>query len=471
MPKRFRFADSRLLPLAVIVVTLATLGGVILVARQYIRGALRSQIAGRDAQLLYQLWKRQSQVRADPLVPIEQDAQGLLLEAVLDSWQGSFDGFLGVRLFSSEGGRSLTNFPPWAPTADLPKPDLAEVRLLRPTSHFDPTITAAQGFQVNPTLIPLLDVFIPLHREGEGTLLGVAQVVLDGTGIAREFAELDRTLAAQAWRGFLGAGFIVTLALLFAFHQLRMSNRLLAERTRRLLDANRELTLAAKTSAIGSVSAHLIHGLKNPLSGLRSFITGKPVTGTDTEWKTAMLTTQRMQDLVSEVVRVLAEEKGEFGYEVDFEELTGMVRRKAAPMAERAGVLFCSRLAASGTFSNRDANLVLLILENLIANAIQATPPENEVTLSIEASSEQIVCEVTDQGPGFSNLAREQLFKPCQSSKNGGSGIGLAISKQLANYLGAALELKRSTTNGSTIELALPRRLYDPEFVGADERE
>ena len=55
-----------------------------------------------------------------------------------------------------------------------------------------------------------------------------------------------------------------------------------------------------------------------------------------------------------------------------------------------------------------------------------------------------MVCEVADEGPGFPPQLLKSLFTPCRSTK-GGSGIGLAISRQLANQLGAVLELAKSS--------------------------
>jgi nitrogen-specific signal transduction histidine kinase len=49
-----------------------------------------------------------------------------------------------------------------------------------------------------------------------------------------------------------------------------------------------------------------------------------------------------------------------------------------------------------------------------------------------------------------------RLFTPCSSHKKGGSGIGLAISQQLANHLGAELSLKHSSSKGCTFRLTLP---------------
>ena len=122
------------------------------------------------------------------------------------------------------------------------------------------------------------------------------------------------------------------------------------------------------------------------------------------------------------------------------------------------GVEFVSTLKANGTLASRDANLAILILENLVQNAIQATPPNCVVKLHIEAATDCWICSVVDQGPGLPPERREALFSPGHSTKPGGSGLGLAISKQLAKQIGAELELKSSTNGGCVFTLSLPQK-------------
>jgi nitrogen-specific signal transduction histidine kinase len=57
----------------------------------------------------------------------------------------------------------------------------------------------------------------------------------------------------------------------------------------------------------------------------------------------------------------------------------------------------------------------------------------------------------------------ERLFLPCVSSKQNGSGIGLAISQQLAKHLGADLTLTSSTSIGTCFELVLPAGSSHPD--------
>jgi C4-dicarboxylate-specific signal transduction histidine kinase len=87
---------------------------------------------------------------------------------------------------------------------------------------------------------------------------------------------------------------------------------------------------------------------------------------------------------------------------------------------------------------------------------LDATPGGKTVRLSITMEGERLAMEVADEGPGLAAEMQTRLFRPCASSKKGGSGIGLAISHQLASHLGAELSLKHSSAKGCAFRLLLP---------------
>jgi signal transduction histidine kinase len=228
--------------------------------------------------------------------------------------------------------------------------------------------------------------------------------------------------------------------------------------------------LAAKTSAIGTVTSHLIHGLKNPLSGLQTFVSALAATSADApkdDWEKALASTRRMQTLINQVVAVLREEEGSSQYEVTLAELAEIISSRVHPLTIETGVRFTTQARGEAVLPNRAANLVALILVNLVHNGLQATPKGKSVTVTLSHAEEQIRCEVRDEGPGFPEALRGSLFKPCQSTKEGGSGIGLALSKQLANHLGAALELQSSDLTGCVFALILPASLCVPKTTCA----
>src|SRR5262249_61594044 len=115
-----------------------------------------------------------------------------------------------------------------------------------------------------------------------------------------------------------------------------------ATRTASLVRANHELTLAAKTSAVGTITSHLIHGLKNPLAGLHGFVSSRgpePAKTNDAEWLEVAATTRRMQNLINQIVLVLSEEKGTGSYEMSFPELVEVIASIMVPLDLRHGVV------------------------------------------------------------------------------------------------------------------------------------
>ena len=73
------------------------------------------------------------------------------------------------------------------------------------------------------------------------------------------------------------------------------------------------------------------------------------------------------------------------------------------------------------------------VLVNLISNAIEAmkASAERELTISTSLIHDTIRIDVVDTGVGFSEIVKENLFEPFATSKAGGMGIGLSISRSI----------------------------------------
>jgi signal transduction histidine kinase len=459
-----RWLGSRRLAFAVMGLMVALLAAIIFSGAARQRHSIRAQIAGRDAVVLHAV------AQAQQLTDEANDELGGEIENVTDQFSvalqiSRFKGVIAARLFDPNG-RFLMAFPANVTTAALVERDVAALRQLTPVSRFEPDVPLSTVFHPPPSAAasprngePLLEVVIPFHRKDQTNLLGAVQFVMNGQGIAAEFAALDHSLFRQAAVAFAGGTLLVVLTLGWAFRRLQAVNRQLVERTASLLRANEELALAAKTSAVGAVTSHLIHGLSSPLTGLQNFVaqrSGKgPGTG-DTDWQHAVTLTQQMQTMIGEIVRVLREHQGVQHYELTLSELAQIVAARVEPIAQQAGVQFTLKQTGEGALANREANLVLLILDNLVKNALEATSAGRIVELAIQATATRVKFEVRDEGPGVPAAVREHLFQPCRSTKPGGSGIGLAICKQLAGHLGAELELTGTAPQGSLFTLTMP---------------
>jgi len=460
---------SRRLPWVLIGVTLAILAGTILFATLQLRAKIREQIAGRDGEVLdavafEHLAADMPETEIELLGPLtDPDNQ---LSVVLKT--SRLKGVVAARLFDANG-KFTRAFPPNVRDAALDPQHLPALRNLKPASHFYRAVRSSSLFVSEVETVPdaertlpLLEVNVPLHTGADRQLLGIAQFVIEGYSIAAEFSQLDRHLARQALVAFLVGGGTLILTSFWAFRRLRGAHLLLAERTRSLLQANQALALAAKTSAVGAITSHLIHGLKNPLSGLQNLVASLASADADSpeaDWQQAIVATRRMQGLITQVVNVLREEEGSAQFQITQAELAEIVVSKVHPLSLETGVRLVTQVNGGAALPNRTANLVALILVNLVQNAMQATPRGRSVTLLLFDSAENLVCEVRDEGPGFPDTLANNLFSPCKSTKEGGSGIGLAISKQLANHLGAALELRSHSPTGCVFALTVPANI------------
>ena len=109
-----------------------------------------------------------------------------------------------------------------------------------------------------------------------------------------------------------------------------------------------------------------------------------------------------------------------------------------------------------------DKELVTVILQNLVANAVKYSS-QGEVRIKIECGGEEgCRISVIDQGPGIAREKLDQLFTPfARGETHGqpGTGLGLSIARQAADLLKAKLWAESKPGEGSTFHLELPREL------------
>lgn len=454
------------LPAAGIGLTLLILAATVACGTLQLRGKIRAQIVHRDADILHgvaQMVQVTREADKELGAQIEQLSDQFAV-ALQISQLNQFNGVIATRLFDTNGNFTAA-LPAHVIRASLAADDLGELRQLKPMSRFHPAARLSDIFLPGASPVapdktaPLLNVFVPLHRQGQPNLLGVVQFVIDGRNIAVQFDALDHNLAAQSALAFGVGALVIVVALTWAFRRLQRVNRLLTDRTNQLLRTNEELALAAKTSAVGAITAHLIHGLSNPLAGLEELVgsRGRADLAED-EWRDAVTTTRQVREFIAEIIRILGEERAIDRYEISLTELAGLIGNRVRPMADAQGVDFQTSIQTEGSLPNREANLTWLILENLLKNAIHATPRGRSVRLVILLSGDTVAFEMHDEGAGVPVELQAGLFSPRRSFKTGGHGIGLVICKQLANHLEAALDLKSSSPSGSVFALRLPRR-------------
>ncbi len=221
----------------------------------------------------------------------------------------------------------------------------------------------------------------------------------------------------------------------------------------RLLDRQRAMirqeARERRLEAMGRAGAGLAHQLRTPLATIKGSLQmiAETAQGETLQRRARAAVGQaermeRMLGLLLDFARPPAPEAEDVDVATLLEELA----------AGRDGV----RVQAPGTLVVRaDREHMLQILENLLDNALAASPEGGPVEISAAASRRHARIIVADRGPGPGDNP-EELFEPYVTGRAEGTGLGLPIARNLAEANGGTLELRARVSGGTEAILELP---------------
>jgi two-component system nitrogen regulation sensor histidine kinase NtrY len=140
-------------------------------------------------------------------------------------------------------------------------------------------------------------------------------------------------------------------------------------------------------------------------------------------------------------------------------ELVRNLDRLAAAMIGEAPIAYSSAVHPSWLTIDADPDLLEQAMINLLKNAVDAVRgrPAAQVRLTCTLEEDQVALTVIDNGPGLPLADPEGVFVPFFTTKEGGSGIGLTLARQIALGHGGRLEHRAATPQGAVFQLLLPQ--------------
>jgi two-component system sensor histidine kinase HydH len=304
---------------------------------------------------------------------------------------------------------------------------------------------------------------VPIFSDN-GALLGVFETYKRADALYRDL----RQARIIVLLGALGGGLLLYLAL---FTMVRQAARKIQEQQANLLRMQAELIASQRLAAIGEMAAAVAHGIGNPLSAIRALAQVAVLESESAAGSTLQNLNTRLQNIVGQVDRVqkrmqgllnLAKPVEPFPIMVDVNKLLRDIVDGLRPQLDQAGVAAQLELDAGLPPVELDPTQLEQVFTGLIDNAVEASSPGGEVTISTQAADangsgkELRVC-IEDTGAGIPAANRERVFEPFFTTKPQGTGLGLALAKKFVERNGGIIKILEGPRGGAKIEVIFAR--------------
>jgi signal transduction histidine kinase len=238
----------------------------------------------------------------------------------------------------------------------------------------------------------------------------------------------------------------------------------MADRAGRAADRSR-IASEAKSAFMASMS----HELRTPMTTVIGFSEllhdGKIGALSEQQHEVVghiVTSSRHLNQLLGEILDLSRVEEGRLTFnveKVDPERLAGeVVDGMRATADDRSITLECSAAADLGE-AWLDPARFKQVLYNLISNAIKFTETGGTVSVSLSrASSGALQIDVADEGPGIHPDETERIFLPFEQGqhRNGGAGLGLAITRRIVDAQGGSIAVHSAPASGATFRVLLP---------------
>jgi signal transduction histidine kinase len=238
------------------------------------------------------------------------------------------------------------------------------------------------------------------------------------------------------------------------------------QRTQELQLAQEKLVRQEKLAMLGQLAGGVGHELRNPLGVISNSIyylkLVQPDAAANIRKYHAMIesevhtATRIVGDLLDYARTITAERKR---YSV-----TDLVKQTLARFPLKPGVELQLNLPEDLPRLHVDALHIQQVLGNLVVNACQAMPEGGNLTISASHEINMVRIDVQDTGVGILPENMSRLFEPLFTTRITGIGLGLAVSRKLAEANGGQIEVVSQPGQGSTFTLYLPA---EPEEAGS----
>jgi len=223
------------------------------------------------------------------------------------------------------------------------------------------------------------------------------------------------------------------------------------------------LALARQFDSFNRMSTFVVHDLKNLLSQHSLLLSNAERHKDNPEFQQDMLATlaHSVQKMTALLQRLSRGEGGERAGAAPAapDTIAPLAAVVARAVQAYAGARPRPELAASeeDLYALADEQRLERVLAHLLQNAVEATPPHGSIRVALRRQDDAALIELRDSGAGMSEaFVRDRLFRPFETTKAAGMGIGVYESREYIRELGGRLEVESRPGAGTTFRVILP---------------
>jgi signal transduction histidine kinase len=242
-----------------------------------------------------------------------------------------------------------------------------------------------------------------------------------------------------------------------------------------LLQTQQRLARSERMAVVGQMAASLAHEIGTPLnaiSGHMELLASNHPNDSDTQRRIQIISKQ-LDFIVATVKRLLerTHERQMVIGRTDLNVLLREVMSLVAPTLDKQSIAHELRLDDDLRLLDLDRDGLQQVFLNLINNSVDAMMSGGKLVITtrmdqVEAAAEVII---SDTGIGIDPETLDHLFEPMWTTKESGSGFGLAIAHQIITEHGGQIDVTAGTTQGTTFRLTLPLRRDDSSGIVREE--
>ena len=232
-----------------------------------------------------------------------------------------------------------------------------------------------------------------------------------------------------------------------------------------------QFDVASRFAAISRISGGVAHEIKNPLNAislhldlLRARAETGGADGSSKELIPEIDVLSREVRRLDRVVKTFLDfsRPVEVKFtEVDLGALAAEVAHLMTPQAQLAGIELKCDSPVQPVLVRGDEDMLLQAVLNLVTNAMEAMKTGGCVRLSVAAGRHTVTLTVTDDGPGIPPELRDKVFQLYFTTKEKGSGIGLAMTYRAVQLHNGTVDFVSEVGRGTTFRLQFPRLMHN----------